>query len=258
MLKKQDIKSLNLQELATKNLQEAAKWCEQNMLPNYHGWLLPQAVANFGAWQLVKLDGKIDVLQTLKHNMHNDPWQQGLWKLSRIKRSALVPSQVQSPEYATFTPLILMGFKRMQGIPYESWRGLPNLEHILEPDIYDAVVLEDYTGCNLGSARLLEIREQGLLVRSGSKSGTVRKAESTWSLSGIKDTEIYHLPKLTQTMLCQCWIAHPKNRTPYMILDPQNWDSMPEPLISMELFAPQQPVEFKKAKPKYDPTELPW
>lgn len=258
-IKKQDIYTLPLQQLATKNMEEVHIWSEQHELSHHHTWLLPQAVANFGGWTLVKVDNKPDVLQTLKHNIGSDPWQQGLWKLSRIRRSSLITSQVKAPEYGAFTPLILMGFKRMQGVPYEAWRGLEGLEYILEPDIYSAVVLDDYTGCNLGSARLLELRAQGLLVRSGAKLGTSKSPESTWSLTGLKSTELGGFPKLTQTMLCQCWLAHPKHRTPYMILDPQNWDVMPPPLVDSELFSrPEPKVEKTKAKFEYDPTELPW
>lgn len=255
LIKKQDIKTLPLQELANKNLEEVAIWCDHNGLPHLHTWTLAQMVAHFGTWTLVKHDGVIDCLETLKQNIGDDKWKVGLWKLTRIKRSCLLTSQVKAPEYGAFTPLILMGFKRMQGVPYEAWRNATGLEHILEPDLYDAVVLDDYSCCGLGSDRLLELRAEGLKVRTGPKAGSSKNPESTWSLTGLKGTELQGFPKLTQTMLTQCWLAHPKHRTPYMILDPEDWDSMPQPLSTAEIF---KPAPEQKRVVREDTAELPW
>jgi hypothetical protein len=93
--------------------------------------------------------------------------------------------------------------------------------------------------------------------KTGAKAGQLKPAETTWSLTGIRDTEIGHLPKLTQTMLTQIWLAHPAKRTQSMILHPTNWDLMPEPLISMELFeSTNKAVEQFKSQ-KHDKL-LPW
>lgn len=255
LIKKQDIKTLPLQELANKNLEEVQIWCDHNGLPHLHTWTLAQMVAQFGTWTLVKHDGVIDALATLKQNIGDDKWKVGLWKLTRVKRSCLLTSQVKAPEYGAFTPLILMGFRRMQGVPYEAWRNATGLEHILEPDLYDAVVLDDYSCCGLGSERLLELRAEGLKVRTGPKAGSSKNPESTWSLTGLKGTELQGFPKLTQTMLTQCWLAHPKHRTPYMILDPEDWDRMPQPLSTAEIF---KPAPEQKRVVREDTAELPW
>ena len=205
--------------------------------------------------------GSIDILATLKQNIGTDPQLQGIWKLSRVKRSLLIPVMSKAPEYGTLTPLILMGLKRMQNISYSSWRMLPNLEYVLESRLLEALDLnaEDLTIClNLGSDRLLELRDQGLLQRSGAKAGQSKKPESTWSLTGMAGTEIAHLPKLTQTMLTQIWLAHPSLRTPDMILDPNNWDNLPAPLLTPDIFkAPE--IELKnKQKPEPVVDKLPW
>lgn len=256
LIKKQDIKQLPLQELKSKNLEEVQLWCEQHQLAHHHTWVLPQMVAHFGQWRLHTSGGKIDALETLKQNIGDDAWQIGLWKLSRIKRSSLVVSQVKAPEYGAFTPLVLAGFKRMQNVRYESWRDSSGLEHVLEPDLFNAVVLADYDCCGLGSTRLLEIREQGLKIMSGAKVGQMKPPESTWSLNGIKNTELGGTPKLAQTMITQCWLAHPKHRTHLMILDPSNWDKMPEPLVSSEIFHKPEPASAPQNT--LDPTKLPW
>ena len=253
LIKKQDIKSLPLQDIAHLEIEEVAEWCKQEKFAHFSTWTLPQMLAHFGSWTLAKtLEGRIDVLETLKRNIQDD-WGRGLWKLVRIKRSLLMPKQIAQAEYGSFTPLILAGLKKMQGVPYESWRGCPRLSLIMEHELYEAVALEDYSFCSLGSEKLLELREQGLVTQSGPTKGKVKPAESTWALAGLQGTELDGLPKWTQTMVTQCWLAHPKHRSQYMILDPSNWDNMPQPLISTEIFQKPEPlVVAKKAKPAED------
>jgi len=259
---KQDITELNLTAINSMTTVELEEFCEAEKLSHFYTWLLPQMVAHFGSWTLAyTAEGQIDVLATLKHNVGTDPKLQGIWKLSRVKRSLLIPVMSKSPDYGTLTPLVLMGLKRMQGVDYQSWRALNNLEYILEPSLYKALNLnhDDLLTCgSLGSERLLELRNQGLLQRTGAKAGQMKKPESTWSLTGMQGTEIAHLPKLTQTMLTQIWLAHPSLRTPYMILDPNNWDNLPAPLLTPEIFkAPEAEIP---RKPKQEPVvdKLPW
>ena len=237
--KKQDIEYLDLKDIVKLEETQLNLWAEDNQLHRFESWLLPQLVANFGRWEICTSGGKIDVLQTIKKNC-GDPKQQELWKLTRIKRSKLIGKQISNSKYASLTPLILMGFKQFQGIKYSDWFGLDNLNYIIEPELLLATSV-DYDG--LGSERLLEIRNQGLTQRSGTKAGQLKPAESTWSLTGIQDTEIGHLPKLTQSMLCQIWLAHPKHRDPMMILDPKDWDNVPNPLIQYDVFKKPEPKE---------------
>jgi hypothetical protein len=254
-IKKQDIEYLDLKEIVKLQDKQLNFWAEDNKLNRFESWLLPQLVGNFGRWSVMYgPSGCIDVLATLKHNC-SDPKQQELWKLTRIKRSLLVAKQIANPKYSSLTPLILAGIKLYQGISYSEWRGLNNLEWILEPELMAAL---DVVYSDLGSERLLEIRTQGLTQRSGSKAGQQKPAESTWSLTGIQDTEIGHLPKLTQTMLCQIWLAHPKHRDQLMILDPNNWDLMPEPIIPHDVFKKPEPVQQLATKSQTLETELPW
>jgi hypothetical protein len=251
---KQDINECDFGDIVKLEETQLNLWCDDNRLDRFESWLLPQLVANFGRWELKTSQGKIDPLATIKHNC-SDPKQQEFWKLTRAKRSKLVAKQISNPKYSTLTPLILAGFKQYQGVQYSSWHGLENLNYILEPELQLATNV-DY--CDLGSERLLSIREQGLTQRSGAKAGQQKPAESTWSLSGIQDTEIGHLPKLTQSMLCQIWLAHPKHRDPLMILDPKNWDLMPEPIISHEVFKRPEPIHTTLKQGLPNNIDLPW
>ena len=258
IIKKQELQSLPLKEINGFTHAELEHWIKQEKLSHLHEWLLPQLVAHFGTWKLVRnSSGEWDVLNTLKHNIGDDPKLQGLWKLSRVTRSLLLPSQTKHPQYAQLTPLILAGFKLYKDVLYSSWQGLPNLEYIVEPKLWEALNLspQQLAICgDLGSERLLEIRAQGLMNKSGKSAGELKQAESTWALTGIQGTELGSFPKLTQSMLTQIWIAHPTKRTQYMILDPLHWDLMPEPLVSAEIF--QEPEQT--TQPKKDIFAMPW
>lgn len=256
LIKKQDIKTLPLNELAAMQLSEVADWCETHKFAHFGTWTLPQMLAHFGSWTLVTTaEGQPDVLRTLQQNIRT-PWDRGLWKLTRIKRSLLITKQIAQAEYGSFTPLILAGLKKMQGIHYERWRHCENLSLILEPQLYETVVLDNYDFCGLGSDRLLELREAGLITASGATKGRVKPAESTWALSNLQGTELDGVPKWAQTMVTQCWLAHPKHRSQYMILDPSNWDHMPPPLVSTEIF--QKPITEPVVKKVRESEELPF
>lgn len=258
ILKKQDLHSLPLGQINQLTHIELEQWAQQQNLQQLHQWLLPQLIAHFGQWKLLKdtNTGEWDVVGTLKHNIGDDPKLQAIWKLSRIQRSILLDSQTKHPQYAQFTPLILAGFKLYKDVPYHTWQGLSHLEYLLEPKLFEAVNLtleQREVVSSLGSDRLLEIRQQGLMNKSGKKVGELKSAESTWALTGIQDTELGSLPKLTQTMLCQIWIAHPAKRTKLMILDPINWDNTPKPLLSGEIFETTQQTLYSP-----NPLAMPW
>ena len=236
---------------------ELEQWIKQEHIAPLHLWLLPQLVAHFGTWKLVKdSSGSWDILNTLKHNIGGDPKLQGLWKLSRVTRSLLLPSQTKHPQYAQLTPLILMGLKLYKDVPYQSWQGLEHLEYLLGPKLLEAATLssEQQAVCfGLGSEELLQIRNEGLMNKSGKRAGELKPAESTWALTGIQHTKLGKLPKLTQSMLAQIWIAHPSKRTKYMILDPINWDLMPQPLVTSEIFTSSEQAQLKQ-----DIFAMPW
>jgi hypothetical protein len=260
LFKKQELQSIDFEPTYGKSVESFEAWAESMELSHLSTWLLPQLVAWYGSWTLVYTNGVIDCLATIKHNCPC-PQTRAFYTLSRIKRSVLVQNQTKSPDYATLTPLILMGQKRMAGVNYESWRTAKDLSWMLEPRLYEATMLDPQTialCCNLGSERLIAIRDQGLLARTGLKAGQMKPAKSTWSLTGIQDTELGSLPKLTQTILTQCWLAHPESRTPYMLLDLENWDSMPKPLVTNDIFKVVQKQEPTKKQTKELANIMPW
>lgn len=243
---KQDIWELPIQHWAQLNLDELELALQADPLHPFQSWLLPQLVAWFGSWT-IRDNGK----DTVIHNC-DTPLKRVLYALTRVPRSLLINKQIAQPEYARFTPLIALGLKRMQGVRYEFWRGFEGRERILEADLLEAI---DVAVPTLGSEELLQIRDHGLLTRSGPKSGQLKNPETTWSLSGIQNTPLGGLPKLTQTMMCQCWLAHPKHRRETMILDPLDWDKMPDPLVGEIFTVEEQKPQTSKQKIR---EALPW
>jgi hypothetical protein len=223
IIRKQDIYTLDIEHWADLPQEEFLAQVEGANLHNYSTWLLPQLVAHFGRWRLYSC-GR----ETITKNTHN-LLDRVFYRLTRIRRSSLIKNQTQQPEYGQLTPLILLGFRQAQGYSYEQFRELEGLNWLLEPLLYESLV--EHQPPQLSVERLLAIRQQGLVYRTGPKAGTSRNPESTWQLYSIADTELGTQTKLLQSMLCQIWLAHPKHRRATMILDPQDWDVMPQPLV---------------------------
>lgn len=236
ILSKNDIKAFPFPEYATLKAAEAETLAESHSLTAFNLWMLPQLGALFGSYKLEKNDaGKYLPVAMLKKNMGNDAWSKGIYTVvCKMKRSSLVKAQAnaQYSEYSALVPLILAGIKKYQNIPYSAW-DLEGLHHAVDHNLYEAMTCE-YDG-KLTPERLYELRVQGLTTKSGPKIGEVKKATSSWCLTGVQGTEIALLPKLAQTMLTQIWVADSTIRNPYMILDPNNWDNMPDPLISTDI-----------------------
>ena len=226
LIRKQDIYQLEVEHWLPLGDEEFERQAEMANLHNFSTWLLPQLVAHFGRWRLYST-GQETVVKNCETAL-----DKVLWRLSRVRRSLLVKNQTKQPEYGQLTPLILLGLKRSQGYSYEQLKEFSDIKWLLEPPLLEALSVQVTVP---QKNRLLEIRDQGLIYRTGKNSGTRRNPETTWQLYGIGDTELGGYPKLLQTMLCQCWLAHPKNRRETMILDPLDWDNMPPPLIDVDV-----------------------
>lgn len=226
-LLKQQLIALDIASWANLSDEDFLARVEQHQLYNYHSWLLPQLVAHFGTWTI--LDNGLD---TVRHNCKTDH-DRSLWRLTRLRRSELIKQQTKYPHYGQLTPLVLLGQRRYVGTNYSWWQNYPGLEWILEPQLLAAT---SGKVPELPTSRLLAIREQGLVYRTGTRAGTSRNPQSTHQLYGIQDTELANLDKLQQTIILQCWLAHPALRQESMILDTNNWDQIPPALVEQELF----------------------
>ena len=245
LIRKQDIYQLEIEHWLELGDDQFELQVEAANLHNFSTWLLPQLVAHFGRWKIYS-SGQETVVKNCVSTL-----DKVLWRLSRVRRSLLVKNQTRQPEYGQLTPLLLLGLKRSQGYSYEQLKEFSDIKWLLEPPLLEALSAQVTVP---QKNRLLEIRDQGLIYRTGKNSGTRRKPETTWQLYGIGDTELGGYPKLLQTMLCQCWLAHPKNRRETMILDPLDWDNMPAPLIDVDVVKPVA----AEAKTKVGYMDVPW
>lgn len=252
-LKSSDIKDFPFNSYADLNNSQLEDLAKEHYLTAYNSWMLPQINAHLATWELKRnAEGTVDCMATAAHNIKTN-WDIGLWKvITKLKRGSLVKAQ-SNPEFVNFSalvPIILAAHKRFNGVPYRAWKVEENCP-LIEASLLEAMLYEDEVCSDLGSDRLLEIREIGLTTKSGPNAGRMSKPTSSWCLRGIKDTELGSAPKLYGTMLTQIWVAHPSLRTEYMILDPGNWDRMPSPLVDEEaIFSPKAHKE--------DNLELPW
>lgn len=253
MTTKNTVESFDWSKFYSKDVLQSAARATQIKLKSK--WLLPQLLAEWAKMPLITTAGVIDCKDTLLQHLEHDATKQAQHRvLVYLNRGEVLEKQTHgdNPHYCTLVPLILSAYKRYHNMPYETWRTAKHLELIVPHLLLEAMQCgEAFSACqDLGSERLLEIRDGGLMYKSGKAEGQMRSVTTTWQLSGVEDPLVSQLPKLAQTMLTQIWCAHPTLRNNYMILDPNNWDVMPEPLIPQELFnTPTTPTKPETCYP---------
>lgn len=234
-------------KLTSTDVAEATKEAEALVMPKFletfniaasYTWIMPQLVAYFGNWKAAKgEDGLYNGVATLKHNIASDDYYgRGLWHLAMWSRSDLIGGKdvrlYKVGEYNNLVPLVLNGFRTSQDIPYSSW-SKEGLRWVVDSNLVEAMLADVPT---LSTEELLDIRQHGLKIKTGAKAGQSRDPRTTATLYGMADLPHYPvkgLPRLALVMMAQVWCAHPANRTKHMVLDPKNWDIMPEPLIDV-------------------------
>lgn len=212
-------------------------------------WIMPQLAAYISTFQLPMIDGKVNIREFLNINFAQDDWHKGLYSVLMCPtRGTILPTQTSALNipYSALVPLILMPFKRFHNIPYSAW-DTPQLSLVVDASLYSA--MRYTTDREFTKEELLQDRSKCLTVASGAKIGTQRSPASWHKLYSTKGTVYEDMPWLAQVMIAQIWVAHPVNRSNLMVLDWNNWDSMPEPLISTEVLS---------SKNRSIPVSLPW
>lgn len=253
-----DIKDFPFQDYCGINDTEMEDVADKHNLRAFNSWMLPQMVAFFGSFKPIKRDdGLYDARMTGQYNIGKDPWKVGMYKVvNNLRRSALVKTQNtnQYAMYSALVPLILSGMKKFQNIPYSAWSA-EDLDILVDKNLYEAMTYP--IPSDLTKKDILEAREIGLMIKSGSKNGEISNPISAWRLTGIKGTKLHGLPALASTMLSQIWVAHPSLRSSYMVLDPRDWDAMPDQLIEYTVEAPKAKMFHTPAKKTYS-GDTPW
>jgi hypothetical protein len=265
-LKSNDIKDFPFEDYAELNPSQMEDLSKTHYLTAHNSWMLPQIGAHYGQWHYIQHDGIVDSVKTAKKNI-GTKWDLGLWRVcTQLKRGSLVKSQI-NPEFASYSalvPLILMGAKKYKAIKYSQWDITPQTK-LVDENLREAMFWQPSEGIDgiipncpsygLGSEELLDLRETGLTIKSGLKAGSVASPTSVWCLRGMQRTVLATAPKLVTTMLAQIWVAHPTLRTEYMILDPNDWDSMPQPLVDPQVW---KTMPVTQARKPVEHTEMPW
>lgn len=253
----------NKTEVRRKAGQKAATdiWIPRYKLSSLLISVMPQIMAHiaskpFRLEEVTTPEGLIDSNKIIKHAFDfSNPWERGLYIFLMLdSRSAYLPSQYKGEgvQFCALVPLILYAYKLHHKIPYSKWCKR-SLSWTVNKSLHEAMLHEGtYT-----REQLLHARELGLVYQTGVKRGESRNPQSNFKLWSTKEGCLHGVPHLAQVMLTQIWCAHPSSRTPYMVLDPKNWDIMPTPLITQDIFRQAITPPARGPKPD-DSADLPW
>lgn len=225
----------------------------------HFSWVYPQVIAAIGKWTPVKdTTGKVDGKATLAKALSGNDFNKGLYYFCMVNSRFLDRQYAAGrSEYCALVPLIMSAFKKMQGIPYNDWI---NTKWVMPENLYSAAHCDvpDYT-----LDELLQFRVRGMKAGQAPHNcyGVYHLSEPVPRDNNEELPGVCTLPNLARMMVLQTWCAHPQNRNKYMILNPEDWDDMPEPLVDSEtptalnLELPWDVEPDPKAK---DPNLLPW
>ena len=230
VLSKEDLKLVKEQVL--EEVHES--FCTRYEISSNLGWLPYQLIAHFGNWTPVKNEtGKYSGVNTLKANCTSD-YQKGIAMFALGSRSQMFNKGPRTfPQYkspiAPLVPIILAGFKQNQEIQYGDWDPTA-IPLMVDKDLADAMLCGIDTS-DWDDFELLKLRK----TANTDKNGKVYSVATSAKVNGLGTSLVKDLPRLAKFMALQTWCAHPSNRTRYMVLDHNNWDTLPEALISSEL-----------------------
>jgi chorismate mutase len=262
-----DVAKVQLTEFIVQQCKAEAKaavveaWAQKNAISQKLSWLPHQMLAYFGGWKAVRDEnGLYSAALTWDANtrLREDYFALGSALLATSARTNFFKDapkgnqQYKSP-INPLVPIILAGFKKYQGIKYSEW-NLVGLDMLLDPELAKLVGV---TVPDISQSELIALRNTAITDKTGPRQGIPNNPATCTKLNHLGDTAIGHLPKLAKFMVLQTWAAHPSNRNEYMILDPNSWDNIPEPLIARDVFT--QPV--KPAVAAYTSNfsaDLPW
>lgn len=220
-----------------KVLQEVIDLFSQTYGLKHKSWLYHQLFAHVAKWGVTRNEqNKISAKHMLKTHVGPSQKNQGIYYFLMSDHRALQKqSSAEGLPFCGLVPLILAAHKKINGIKYSEW-DREEARLVINPALYEAItaIPPEYT-----KEEILQFRQIGLTVKSGDKAGTTKSPVSTYGLNGLpwvvgKDDDRVgpaQLPQILRMMICQTWCAHPQNRNQYMILDPLDWDKMPEALV---------------------------
>lgn len=204
-----------------------------------------------------KATGKIDGLEFCKDNLDPDSEEdRGFHRLYLTSRRKLLTydKKLYRCRFNSLVPLIPYAFKLLKDVPYSDWDRAtinrvvdPNLAAFMQYDSGDTgSSFYYYSRYGLSEQSIIDVRNKLLLIKSGPKEGTYKNPATHYPSTAHKCMEFSakNIPVLGCIAATQLWAAHPKNRTQYMILDPNDWDSMPPALVTPDVFDDEPKPKF--------------
>lgn len=166
-------------------------------------------------------------------------------------------SAVPANEISYFVPIVLRAKKLHWEIPYMHWNPA-SLYGLVSPKLADSMLMRREL-IDLPPFSPEELRAEaiaGLTTRSGVSPGKAKSASATYDLNRCALTLRYGkaTSNFIAMMYAQTWLAHPANRTPYTVVDPIDWDNIPEPIWTDEVLVKRKP----RPKAKVQNDELPF
>lgn len=199
---------------------------------------LPEIVDMLGRLHVERdSSSKVSGLQFCKDHF-NTPERMGIFRLLTLNsKSDFLEKQYKGDgrNYCALVPIIMYAQRKAKNIKYSEWNR-DELKYIMHSKLAEAMLWE---GEVPSREQLLADRDISLKYQSGTRVGQDRDPVTTYKLFGTRGTCYEGMPEYVGVMLSQIWCAHPNNRTKYMVLDPINWDNVPQPLVNTEVFYKQ-------------------
>ncbi len=256
---KKEIKNIPFQTLLNKDQRE--NFLAE--LKEMSAWVLPQVLAVVAEQTTLKIndDGQYCGRATALANNNllglGPEWTYGVYNYLQTAPRGNILAGTQTAlhnlEYAAHVPLYLSAFKKYRDIPYSMW-STKFLNAIVDVDCYAMMtepLKEEYS-----LEDLIHFRDVASLVKTGKTAGKVRTSNQMTTINKTGYPLFDKLPRLTKVALLQVWCCHPSLRNKYMVLNPLDWDDMPEPLISTNVENYTLKVSVDKAEEKV--VEYPW
>ena len=130
------------------------------------------------------------------------------------------------PIYNSAVPYIMYCHRLHNQTPYESWRDHPNIKLLLgkhHTGLLDLTKFQSAKIAQLSTRDIMHLRSM-TLMRAGKLL-----PNTSWNCVLTKQDDIFDsLPKCVKLMTLQTWMLNGELRNKYMILNPFNWDNMPD------------------------------
>lgn len=217
--------------------------------------IMPEIITYIGNMQFrVNDNGLTSGKKFVQDNFKTDK-DRGLYVFLMLdSRSKYLAQQYRGAgkPYSSLVPLIPYAHRLKTGTLYSAWDP-QEIAFVVNEDLAEGMLYRPAEGQEWPSReQILEERTQCLTFSTGKDAGKVRSPLSSFKLYSTQGTCFEGIPHCAQIMMSQIWVAHPENRTKYMVLDPLDWDGVPEPLIPVQMF------ESKNSGSTDKEHDLPW